>query len=79
MITLDRPQSAKSGIAAASRPLCPHEPVCPSADAPDHDAAIPIAQHPERGWTLLCNRVVVYRDTGGLLPDGRVVAPHRAR
>lgn len=77
MITIDRPQPAKSGIAAASRPLCPHEPVCPRADAPDREAALPIALHPEQGWTLLCNGVVVFADTGELLPDGHVVAPHR--
>jgi hypothetical protein len=32
---------------------------------------------PEQGWNLLCNAVVVFDDTGELLPDGRVVAPHR--
>jgi hypothetical protein len=33
--------------------------------------------HPEQGWTLLCNGVVVFDDTGELLPDGRTVPPHR--
>ncbi len=27
---------------------------------------------------LLCNGVVVFEDTGDLLPDGRIIAPHRA-
>ncbi|WSQ76862.1 DUF5999 family protein [Streptomyces sp. NBC_01213] len=27
--------------------------------------------------SLLCNRVLVFEDTGELLPDGRIVAPHR--
>jgi len=37
-----------------------------------------VAAHPEQGWNLLCNGVVTFDDTGDLLPDGRVVAPHRA-
>lgn len=56
---------------------CAHWPVCPSADAPDREAAHPLATHPEQGWSLLCNGVVLFEDTGELLPDGRVVAPRR--
>jgi hypothetical protein len=26
---------------------------------------------------LLCNGVVVFEDTGALLPDGRSISPHR--
>jgi hypothetical protein len=36
-----------------------------------------VATHPEQGWSLLCNGVVMFEDTGELLPDGRIVAPHR--
>jgi hypothetical protein len=36
-----------------------------------------VASHPEQGWSLLCNGVVLFEDTGELLPDGRVIAPHR--
>jgi hypothetical protein len=54
---------------------CPHDPQCPSADAPDRDAARCVALHPEQGWDLLCNGVVVFQDTGELLPDGRVIPP----
>lgn len=36
-----------------------------------------MASHPEQGWTLLCNGVIVFEDTGELLPDGAVVPPHR--
>jgi hypothetical protein len=57
--------------------VCPHQPPCPSADAQDREAAHTIAFHPEQGWSLLCNGVVLFEDTGGLLPDGRTVAPHR--
>lgn len=58
---------------------CPHTPPCPSADSPDHDDARIVSSHPEQGWHLLCNRVVVFDDTGELLPDGRVIHPHRPR
>jgi hypothetical protein len=37
-----------------------------------------VAAHPEQGWNLLCDGTIVFDDTGELLPDGRVVAPHRA-
>lgn len=57
--------------------MCHHRPTCPTADDPAHDAARTIARHPEQGWSLLCNGVVVFDDTGELLPDGRTVAPHR--
>lgn len=55
--------------------MCQHQPRCPSADAPDHALAKVVAAHPEQGWSLLCNRVVLFDDSGQLLPDGRAVAP----
>ncbi|GLX02425.1 hypothetical protein Misp02_65110 [Microtetraspora sp. NBRC 16547] len=58
--------------------MCRHMPSCPSADAPDHGAACLVAFHPEQGWGLLCNGVVVFDDTGELLPDGRSIPAHRA-
>lgn len=58
--------------------MCPHDPQCPPADARDREAAHAVASHPEQGWTLLCNGVVQFEDTGDLLPDGGVVAPHRS-
>jgi hypothetical protein len=56
---------------------CQHFPQCPSSDAPDHDAARVVAAHPEQGWSLLCNGVVVFEDTGEILPNRTCVAPHR--
>ena len=56
---------------------CPHWPPCPPAESPEHDEARLRTTHPEQGWSLLCNGVVVFDDTGELLPDGRVVPPHR--
>jgi len=57
--------------------LCTHTPHCPTADSPAAEAARVVAGHPEQGWSLLCNDVVVFDDTGELLPDGRVIDPHR--
>ena len=54
---------------------CPHRPQCPGAQAHDRSGARPIASHPEQGWTLLCNGVVIFDDGGTLLPDGRAVSP----
>ncbi len=59
--------------------MCPHQPACPSADSADHDAARVVASHPEQGWSLLCNGIVRFEDTGELMPDGRVQAPARCR
>jgi hypothetical protein len=57
--------------------MCPHTPSCPDARAPDREAARTLISHPEQGWSLLCNGVVSFEDTGELLPDGDTIAPHR--
>ncbi|QZL05462.1 DUF5999 family protein [Streptomyces sp. BHT-5-2] len=57
--------------------MCLHQPPCPSADSTDREAAHLVAHHPEQGWSLLCNGVLLFEDTGELLPDGQVIAPHR--
>ncbi len=57
--------------------MCRHEPKCPAADAADRDAARVVSSHPEQGWSLLCNGVVSFDDTGDLLPDGQVIPPQR--
>jgi hypothetical protein len=57
--------------------MCRHQPACPAADATDWDAAHVVSAHPEQGWSLLCNGVVLFEDTGALLPDLRPVAPRR--
>ena len=53
---------------------CRHEPMCPSAAGVDRDAAHVVAAHPEQGWSLLCNGVVVFEDFGELLPNGTSIA-----
>jgi hypothetical protein len=57
--------------------MCQHQPPCPTAESADREAAHLVAHHPEQGWSLLCNGVLVFEDTGDLLPDGQVIAPHR--
>lgn len=66
---------ARPGRAAwrAGNQPCPHRPGCPGASAPDRNGARIVAGHPEQGWSLLCNGVVIFDDGGALLPDGRAV------
>jgi hypothetical protein len=66
---LAREQEGHHGTAR----VCGHRPPCPPATAQDHDAARLIAYHPEQGWGLLCNGVIVFDDTGELLPDGHSI------
>ena len=56
---------------------CSHSPVCPTADAADREAAHTMVAYPEQGWSLLCNGVVLFEDTGEILPDGRTIGPRR--
>jgi len=53
--------------------MCSHQPPCPPADHHDRDAARTVAFHPEQGWSLLCNGVIVFDDRGEILPGGRVI------
>jgi hypothetical protein len=58
--------------------VCAHTPPCPMADQVDREAAHVVAAHPEQGWSLLCNGVVLFEDTGELLPSGESVAARRS-
>ena len=40
--------------------MCPHSPPCPDASAPDREAAHTVVNHPEQGWSLLCNGIVIF-------------------
>jgi Family of unknown function (DUF5999) len=55
--------------------MCQHQPRCPEWTAPDHLAARIVADQPGQGWSLLCNRVILFDDGGELLPNGRAVTP----
>ncbi|MEU9736864.1 DUF5999 family protein [Streptomyces sp. NPDC048002] len=48
-----------------------------SCSLPGPHAPRVVAAHPEQGWNLLCDGTIVFDDSGELLPDGRVVTPHR--
>jgi hypothetical protein len=48
---------------------CLHRPACPPADRHDRHAARIVSAHPEQGWSLLCNGVIVFDDLGEILPD----------
>jgi hypothetical protein len=56
--------------------MCIHEPRCPSAGDFARGAAYVVASHPEQGWSLLCNGIVLFDDGGLILPDGHAEAPH---
>jgi hypothetical protein len=58
--------------------MCQHQPQCPPAAAADRQAARVVASHPEQGWSLLCNGVVAFEDTGVLLPNGHSIPPHKS-
>jgi hypothetical protein len=51
--------------------MCKHYPRCPDALAADRTAARVSISHPEQGWSLLCNGVVLFDDAGTLLPSAR--------
>jgi hypothetical protein len=73
VLTLTRAETA-----TAIRPDgCAHHPPCPPASAPDHNAAKVVFHDHRVGFSLLCNGVEVFDDTGEILPDGTTVAPHR--
>jgi hypothetical protein len=57
--------------------MCPHTPPCPDAKAPDREAARTVVSHPEQGWSLLCNGVVLFDDAGVLVLAGPVPSPGR--
>jgi Family of unknown function (DUF5999) len=61
------PTPTRSGRLPGDEP-CRHQPRCPDALAPDRSAAQAVASHPEQGWSLLCNGVVLFDDGGELLP-----------
>ncbi|GGX58736.1 hypothetical protein GCM10010321_89390 [Streptomyces chartreusis] len=69
--------TAMNGTTLLPDSLCTHTPKCPVADSTDREAAAIVAAHPEQGWSLLCNGVLLFEDTGELLPDGQVIAPRR--
>ena len=56
--------------------MCHHVTICPDATSEARDLAAVVSGHPEQGWSLLCNGVVLFDDDGELLPDGSAVLDH---
>ena len=42
--------------------MCRHRTPCPDADGDARDLAAVVRSHPEQGWRLLCNGVVLFDD-----------------
>ncbi|MFJ1838013.1 DUF5999 family protein [Streptomyces sp. NPDC088175] len=57
--------------------MCQHQPPCPPADAPDCDRARVIHRDDVQCLAGLCNGTLTFDDSGGLRPDGQIIAPHR--
>ena len=56
--------------------MCHHVTPGPDATGEARDLAAVVSSHPEQGWRLLCNGVVLFDDDGELLPDGQAVSDH---
>jgi hypothetical protein len=57
-----------------SRKACSHQPPCPAIGEPGQLAARIVASHPEQGWNLLCNGIIVFDDTGAIAGN-RAIEP----
>jgi hypothetical protein len=60
-------------LAVLEEGVCQHQPPCPGVFSMDRAAARVVACHPEQGWSLLCNGVVLFDDAGVLLLGGETV------
>ncbi len=65
-------------MSAQRTTMCRHDPPCPAPDDVDREAARIVATHPEQGWSLLCNGIVLFEDCGEILPDGHCIHARRA-
>jgi hypothetical protein len=73
-------KKAQGTCPASTAPAaCRHVPRCPPATAPCRAAARTVAAHPDQGWSLLCNGVILFDDTGQLLPGGQALPPRKPR
>lgn len=55
--------------------MCTHQPRVPDALASDRMAARITITHPEQGWSLLCNGIVVLDGAGALPLGGQEAGP----
>ncbi|WP_131786530.1 DUF5999 family protein [Protofrankia symbiont of Coriaria ruscifolia] len=75
--TTSASSQAPTEVRQTGRGSCPHQPPCPSATSPDRDAARVTNRHCDQGWSLLCNGVILFDDTGEILPTGGTIEPRR--
>jgi hypothetical protein len=66
-----------AALVGLPRHPCTHRPICPDWNTSSHDMAKVVADHHEQGFIRLCNGVIILDDTGEILPNGTLVAPHR--
>jgi hypothetical protein len=71
----EAPRCHLDQIAVLEEVMCQHHPRCPGALALDRAAARVVAGHPEQGWSLLCNGVVLFEDAGVLFFDDQALVP----
>ncbi|MET9110167.1 DUF5999 family protein [Streptomyces zhihengii] len=57
--------------------MCEHSSPCPPASAVDRLAAKALVGPHGAGWCVLCNGVILFEDTGYLLPSGDIGVPRR--
>jgi hypothetical protein len=68
MIVAAHRGAAAPGSPATRSRTCHHLVGCPAATAPGRHAARTVATHPEQGWSLLCNGVILFDDNSELVP-----------
>ena len=69
----------RPGVPLPGDQACQHQPRCPDARAADRFGARAVKSHPQQGWSLLCNGVVLFDDGGALLPGGTGISPAPTR
>ena len=74
----DRIRSPAASACNNPGPRLPPRAALPAAIASDRLAARIVAGHPEQGWSLLCNGIITFDDSGALTPGGNVIAPPAA-
>jgi len=68
MIAAAHRGAAAPGSPATRSRTCHRLARCPAATAPGRHAARPVATHPEQGWSLLRDGVILFDDNGELVP-----------
>ena len=61
--------------APAEAAQCPHTPACPPIDAKDAQRARTVADHPQQGWSKLCNGLILIDHEPLLDPHATTAAP----